>query len=71
MEPFEGSKYLMAISDSIEEIKTICTVCKKRKAIVNVRLLNNEVLLDGEQIEIGDKIYQPMCRKCFNNKKIK
>jgi len=69
MEPFEGSKYLMTISDSIEEIKTICTVCNKKKAIVNVRISDNKIVTDGEQVMIGgNETYQPMCRKCYKNK---
>lgn len=67
MEPFEGSKYIMAISDSIEEIKTICGVCKNKKAIINVRIdkVGNPVT-EGDQVEIGgnDK-YKSMCRKCY------
>jgi len=30
LEPFSGSKYLMAIADNIEEIKTICYFCKNK-----------------------------------------
>jgi len=69
MEPFEGSMYLMTISDSIEEIKTICTICHKKKAIVNARVIGDKVITEGNQVEIGDKLYQPMCRKCFNKLK--
>jgi len=67
LESFEGSEILMSIADSIEEIKTICTVCKKKKAIVNVRINEkNEIVKNGDQIMIGgnDK-YKPMCRKCY------
>jgi thymidine kinase len=63
---FEGSEYLMTISDSIEEVKTICFECKVKKAIVNARFLNNKILTEGEQILIGgNDTYKPLCRKCY------
>jgi len=73
LEVFEGSKYLMAIADVIEEIKTICSVCKDKKAIVNVRVdEDGKVLLEGKQIKIGgNQDYKPMCRKCYKEFKSK
>jgi len=66
LEYFEGSAYLLTISDTIEEIKTICSICKKKKATVNARLIDGKITLEGEQIQIGgNETYQPMCRKCF------
>lgn len=65
--PFESTKYLMAIADSIEEMKTICSVCGKKKATVNARLIDNKVVIEGEQIEIGgNELYKPMCRTCHS-----
>jgi len=70
LEPFEGSKYLMTMADSIEEIKTICSECKNKKAIVNSRFKDNIIVTEGEQIEIGgNESYKPLCRVCF--KKLK
>jgi thymidine kinase len=66
LEAFEGSKYLMAISDSIEEIKTICANCQNKKAIINTRIIENKIIIEGEQIQIGgNDIYKPLCRKCY------
>ena len=67
LENFSGSKYLMAIADTVEEIRTICNVCKEKKAIVNVRVdEDGKVLLDGSQVQIGgNESYKPMCRKCY------
>ena len=55
MQVFPGSARLLAIADSIEEIKTLCE-CKKRKATQNLRLVNglptfegNQVAIDGEE----------------------
>jgi thymidine kinase len=70
MKMFEGSEYLMAISDSIEEIKTICFECKEKKAIINARISNGKILTEGDQVQIGgNESYKPLCRKCY--KKIK
>lgn len=71
LEPFESSKYLMAIADELEELKTICSECGKKKATVNGKIdKSGSIVIDGSQIEIGgnDK-YRPLCRKCFNNLK--
>ena len=66
LEPFEGSKYLMAIADSVEEIKTICSKCKSKKAIINARIINGKILTKGEQVQIGgNESYKTLCRKCY------
>ena len=67
LEPFPGSKYLMAIADNVEEIKTICYSCKNKKAIVNARFdENNKILTVGPQNKIGgNESYKPLCRKCY------
>jgi thymidine kinase len=66
LEAFESSKYLMAISDSLEEIKTICFECKSKKAIVNARIIDDKIVTKGEQVQIGgNESYKPLCRKCY------
>jgi len=68
LKPFESTKYLMAIADEIEELKTICSECRKKKATVNARFnKNGDILINGKQVEIGgnDK-YKPLCRRCYN-----
>jgi len=65
--PFESTSVLMTIADSLEEMKTICSVCGQKKATVSARLINGKVTDKGEQIEIGgNEKYKPMCRKCHN-----
>ena len=62
-EPFEGSKYLLAWSEEIVEIKTVCTSGKK--ATMNMRLNERgERVVEGEQISIGHN-YEPVSRKKF------
>ena len=66
--PFESTKYLMAIADEIEEIKTICSVCGKRKASVNAKIVEGVVRTKGQEIEIGgNELYRPMCRICHTD----
>lgn len=67
-EPFEGSIYLMTLADEIEELKTICEFGDK--ASMNMRLLNNKPVFEGEQVQIGgDESYLPVCRKYFKKQK--
>jgi len=66
LEIFEGSKYLMSLSDNIEEIKTICAHCKSKKAIINTKMSDGIIITEGEEIQIGgNDSYQPLCRKCY------
>lgn len=64
-EPFEGSKYLLALAEEITEIKTICHC--GRKATMNARIdENGSVLREGEQVEIGgNDRYIALCRKHY------
>ena len=67
---FEGSKRLLEIADTIDEIKSTCTC--GRKTIVNARVNSQgEIITEGEVVEIGgnDK-YIAVCRNCWRNKKI-
>ena len=58
---FEGSQWLMAWADSIEEVKTICWC--GRKATYNARLNNGEVIKTGEQVVLGgNESYTSLCR---------
>lgn len=64
---FPGSTALFAYADIIEEMKTICN-CGEG-ATRNVRLVNGEVVFDGDQVAIDgtDQVtYISMCRKCRN-----
>lgn len=61
---FPGSKILMGIADSVEEIKTICECGKK--AIINMRFVDGIAVVEGEQICIGgNDTYKSVCRKCY------
>ena len=59
---FEGSHWLMAWADSIEEIKTVCWC--GRKAIMNARVADGKVVKSGEQIVLGgNESYVALCRR--------
>lgn len=59
---FEGSHWLMAWADSIEEIKTVCWCGKK--AIMNARVAGGKVVKAGEQIVLGgNESYVALCRR--------
>lgn len=69
MKPFPGSARLLAIADSIEELKTMCK-CKKRKATQNLRLINGSPTFEGYQVAIDgeDQItYESVCGECYIN----
>ena len=66
MQPFEGSARLLQIADDIEELKTICKC--GAKATQNIRLINNEPVFEGQQIEIDNHTkveYDGVCGKCY------
>jgi len=59
---FEGSTWLLAWADTIEEVKTICWCGKK--ATCNARVVNGVVVKEGEQIVLGgNESYVSLCRK--------
>ena len=67
---FPGSEVLMALADSIEELKTICWC--GRKAIMNTRLLDGKAVYEGEQIQIGgNESYISLCRRHWKEGKVK
>ncbi|MBQ7502400.1 thymidine kinase [bacterium] len=65
---FEGSKRLMELADSIEEVKTTCQFCN-RKAVYNLRhTADGEAILDGPTVMLGDAQYSPVCYPCYYEK---
>ena len=66
---FEGSKRLMEIADSIEEIKTTCYFCNK-KAIINFKHRDGKIIKTGNNdVDLGaEEKYLSSCWKCWNEK---
>jgi len=59
---FEGSTWLMAWADTIEEVKTICWCGKK--ATCNARVYDGRVVKEGEQVLLGgNSQYVSLCRR--------
>lgn len=66
-ELFEGSKRLVELADSLQEVKTICDC--GRKASVNARLINGKITTKGAEILIGaEESYESMCYLCFRKR---
>ena len=62
---FPGSRRLMEVADTIQEIKTICDCGSK--ATVNARVDGNGfIVTQGEQVVLGgNDSYIAMCHKCW------
>lgn len=64
---FEGSRRLMELADSIEEVKSTCHFCNK-KAIMNLKHVNGRAVIDGPSIELGaEEKYFPACYTCYTD----
>jgi len=64
---FEGSKRILLLAHSIEELKTICRCGKK--ALFNARKVNGKFVSDGAQVAIDgeNKVeYESLCGKCYD-----
>ena len=69
-ELFEGSQYLLAWSDNIKEIKTVCHCGGKATMVVRINSKGG-IVSEGTQIEVGgNESYVPLCRKHFNSKEL-
>ena len=67
-EPFPGAATLFARADSLEELKTLCSCCKRRKATMNPQIdEQGRRVQEGPQIGIEGPIsrYEPQCAACF------
>jgi len=63
-EPFEGSKYLLAWAEELNEIKTVCATGKK--ATMNARMnADGTRVTEGAQVEIGHH-YVALSRRAFD-----
>ncbi|PWD49676.1 thymidine kinase [Serinibacter arcticus] len=70
-EAFPGSRRLLEIAHSLEELKTICRC--GRKAVFNGRVLDGRFVFDGDQVAIdagpaahdGEVTYESLCAQCY------
>jgi thymidine kinase len=62
---FPGSRRLLEIAHSLEELKTICRC--GRKAVFNARKVDGRFIFDGDQVAIdgADVTYESLCGACY------
>jgi thymidine kinase len=62
---FPGSRRLLEIAHSLEELKTICRC--GRKAVFNARRVGERYIFDGDQVAIdGSEVsYESLCGSCY------
>jgi thymidine kinase len=64
---FPGSKRLLELADSIEEVKVTCYFCGK-KAVFNLRMADGKAIFDGPQVDLGaDEKYVPVCWRHYRD----
>jgi thymidine kinase len=65
---FEGSRRLLEIAHSLEELKTICRCGSK--AMFNGRKIGNKFIREGAQVAIDgqEAEYESLCGKCYLEK---
>lgn len=62
---FPGSKRLMEVADSIEEVKTTCHFCNK-KAVLNLKHVDGKADTTGPAVQLGaEEKYFPCCFPCY------
>ena len=67
-ELFEGSKRLIEIADSLQELKSVCKC--GNKANINARMIDGKLVTDGEEILLGgNSTYEAICFNCYNKLK--
>lgn len=68
---FAGSRRLLELADSIEEVKTTCAFCN-RKAIYNLKMVDGVAVsptADSPVIDLGcEEKYLPGCASCYQEK---
>jgi len=62
---FPGSRRLLEVAHSLEELKTICRC--GRKAVFNGRQIDGVYVFDGDQVAIdGEEVtYESLCGSCY------
>ncbi len=62
---FPGSRRLLEVAHSLEELKTICRC--GRKAIFNARTVDGVFVFDGAQVAIegSEVVYESLCGACY------
>jgi thymidine kinase len=65
-EVFEGSRRLLELADSIEEVKTTCQFCH-RKAVFNLKHVDGVASIHGPVVDLGaEEKYYSVCHSCYS-----
>ena len=66
-ELFSGSLALLSLADNIIELKTICEYpsCSRKATMIARYAKDGEIVLEGNQIDIGADKYKVYCRKHY------
>jgi thymidine kinase len=66
-ELFPGSLALLSLADNIIELKTICEYpsCSRKATMIARYDKHGEIVLEGNQIDIGADKYKVYCRKHY------
>tara|TARA_B100000900_G_scaffold415211_1_gene444255 strand:- start:2448 stop:3038 length:591 start_codon:yes stop_codon:yes gene_type:complete len=51
---------IISLADDVVKLKSICTKCK------NEAIFTHRKIQDNNQMLVGDNIYEPLCRYCYN-----
>jgi thymidine kinase len=66
---FQGSQRLFEIADRLIELETTCAC--GAKAVISAKFLAGDIVLDGDQIDIGgDEKYRAICYQCWEKFKL-
>ena len=62
---FPGSRRLLEVAHSLEELKTICRC--GRKAVFTARTVGDRFVFDGDQVAIDGRevTYESLCGACY------
>nr|WP_321439722.1 thymidine kinase [uncultured Hyphomonas sp.] len=66
-ELFEGSSALLAIADSLREVRTICECGRKATMVIRLDAEGNAAT-EGDQVSIGKSTYVSLCRRHWEEK---
>lgn len=63
---FPAIETLFSYADEIRSTVTLCHVCGEHKANFNSRWADGFPIMDGEQFQVGDNEYKPVCKRCWH-----
>lgn len=66
-----GSRRLLEVADSVEEVQTGCQYCSN-KAVLNLKHVNGVANTEGPTVQLGaEEKYYPVCFSCYRTQLLK